>query len=177
MEDVKIIIATTEHAHLIAEMSQQTFYDSFHEQNTKEDMDKFLNEQFTIPALKAEVGRPGNIFLLAYLNDVPAGYVRLREEPLPEVNSAANAIELARIYCTKESIGKGIGSALMKKSLAIAKDMNKDVIWLGVWEFNPNAIAFYKKFGFEKFSDHEFLLGNDKQTDILMKKELGRNYE
>jgi ribosomal protein S18 acetylase RimI-like enzyme len=170
MEEVKIIIASTEHADLIAEMSQKTFYDSFHEQNTKEDMDKFLNEQFTIPALKAEVGKEGNVFLLAYVNDVPAGYVRLREESLPEENSSANAIELARIYCIKESIGKGVGSALMKKSLAIAKELNKDVIWLGVWEFNPIAIAFYKKFGFEQFSQHDFVLGNDRQTDILMKK-------
>ncbi|MDH7463369.1 GNAT family N-acetyltransferase [Chitinophagaceae bacterium 26-R-25] len=172
MEEIKIIIASTEHADLIAEMSQQTFYDSFHEQNTKEDMEKFLNEQFTIPALKAEVGKEGNIFLLAYLNDVAAGYVRLREEPLPEANSSANAIELARIYCTKEFIGKGVGSALMKKSLSIAKEMNKEVIWLGVWEFNPTAIAFYKKFGFEQFSEHEFLLGNDRQRDVLMKKTL-----
>ncbi|MBV4356226.1 GNAT family N-acetyltransferase [Pinibacter aurantiacus] len=172
MEDIKIIIASAEHADLIAEMSQKTFYDSFHEQNTKEDMDKFLNEQFTIPALRVEVGKEGNIFLLAYLNDVPAGYVRLREEPLPDENSSANAIELARIYCIKEAIGKGVGSALMKKSLSIAKELNKEVIWLGVWEFNPTAIAFYKKFGFEQFSEHEFLLGNDRQRDVLMKKTL-----
>lgn len=172
MQNITVIIATAEHADLIAEMSRQTFYDTFHEQNTKENMDKFLTEQFSIPALKAEVGAPGNIFLLAFIDNFPSGYVRLREAPLPQSNLSANSVELARIYCTKGSKGNGIGTALMQKSLEIAEQLHKDTIWLGVWEFNPRAISFYKKFGFEKFGQHEFVLGNDVQTDWLMKKQL-----
>jgi ribosomal protein S18 acetylase RimI-like enzyme len=70
------------------------------------------------------------------------------------------------------SIGKGIGKALMLKCIEIAREKKSDVLWLGVWENNQRAIDFYTKWGFEKFSTHIFMLGDDPQTDWLMKKEL-----
>jgi ribosomal protein S18 acetylase RimI-like enzyme len=165
-------IAGKEDAELIANISRNTFYETFAADNTKEDMDKFMNEQFTKEALMAEVGAEGNIFLLAFEADEALGYVRLREgEHLPALE-ARSSIELARIYVVGTAIGKGVGGALMKRSLQIAKEMGRQIIWLGVWEKNIRAIEFYKKWGFEKFSKHDFILGNDRQTDWLMKKEL-----
>ncbi len=86
-------------------------------------------------------------------------------------------MEISRIYCTQQVIGKGVGKSMMQECIKIAQSMGMDCIWLGVWEHNSKAIEFYKKFGFEKFSEHEFVLGNDLQNDWLMKKNLGNQYE
>jgi diamine N-acetyltransferase len=163
--NITIREATSADAELVADLSRQTFYDTFVADNTKEDMDKFMNEQFTKEALMAEVGSPGNIFLLAYSGDEVAGYARLREK-------GAGLIELARLYAATNLIGKGIGKALMEACIETAKKMNKTILCLGVWEKNPRAIAFYKKFGFVKYGESDFLLGNDLQRDWLMQKEI-----
>jgi ribosomal protein S18 acetylase RimI-like enzyme len=172
MHDILIRLATPKDAELIADLSRITFYETFAAQNTKEDMDKFMNEVFTKPALMQELYDEQNIFLLAFAGDDAVGYVRMRPgEIRPELNGK-NSIELARIYAATKSIGKGVGSALMKRSLEIATEMGKEVIWLGVFQKNDRAIKFYEKWGFEKFAEHDFLLGNDLQRDWLMKKEL-----
>ena len=170
MNDISIKEATTADAGLIADLSRQTFYDSFAADNTPENMDQFMNEQFTREKLMEEVGTAGNIFLLAYVGDEVLGYVRLRETTNPLLIVNGPAIEIARIYAVQHGIGKGIGSALMKRCIEIARQKNARVIWLGVWENNQKAISFYTKWGFEKFSEHVFMLGNDAQTDWLMKK-------
>jgi ribosomal protein S18 acetylase RimI-like enzyme len=164
--------ATLKDAGLIADMSRQTFYDSFAEENTKEDMDKFMSEQFTKEALMKEVGAERNIFLLAYEGDEPVGYVRMRENNIPPELGADQAIEVARIYAVQTVIGKGVGSVLMQKCIDIAREKNHHTIWLGVWEHNQRAIDFYIRWGFEKFATHDFILGNDVQKDWLMKKVL-----
>ncbi len=161
--------ATYADADLIADMSRKTFYETFAADNTKEDMDKFMNEQFTKEALMAEVGAEGNVFLLAYADDEPAGYARLRNAETAEL---PNAIELARIYNDAKMIGKGVGKALMEACINKAKELNRQYIWLGVWEKNDRAIRFYEKAGFVKFGEHDFLLGNDLQRDWLMKKRI-----
>ncbi|HEY6436596.1 MAG TPA: GNAT family N-acetyltransferase [Ignavibacteriaceae bacterium] len=172
MSSIKIRCAETSDAELIADMSRQTFYDTFAAVNTKEDMDKFMNEQFSRDSLIKQVGAPGYLFLLAYENDEPLGYACTREgEKYSEFNNHSS-IEIARIYATQTAIGKGVGKALMQECIKIAKEMNRDIIWLGVWEKNYRAIDFYKKWGFEKFAEHDFVLGNDVQTDWLMSKRI-----
>ena len=149
---VTIRIADKKDAELIAELSQQTFIETFASSNSKENMDKFLQESFSKEALINEVGAFGNIFLLAYEIEKP--------------------MEIARLYVSKDAIGKGIGKLLMQESISIAKQRGKSLIWLGVWEHNKRAIDFYTKWGFEKFATHFFKLGDDNQTDWLMKKSL-----
>ena len=168
---VSIRYATQKDAGLIADLSRQTFYEAFASQNTKENMEKFMNEQFSKAALSREVGAPGNIFFLAYDSEDPVGYVKMRESINPQKLGNARAIEIARIYATTHSIGKGVGKILMQRCIDIALERKKDIIWLGVWEHNQRAIEFYGKWGFEKFDTHTFMLGDDPQTDWLMKKE------
>ena len=163
--------ATGEDAALIADLSRQTFYDTFAPDNNKADMDKFMNEQFTREALVEEVGSPGNYFLLAYNGNEVAGYARLRERSDRMFNHRPS-LEIARIYAATHMIGKGVGRQLMEASIAYARKLQKEIIWLGVWERNQRAIDFYRKFGFEKFSENDFVLGNDIQKDWLMKKDL-----
>jgi ribosomal protein S18 acetylase RimI-like enzyme len=164
--------ATTDDAILIADISHQTFYETFAAANRKEDMDKFLNEQFTKGKLMLEVGTSENTFLLAYYNEQIAGYVKLRDSRMPGSTNHVTAIEVARIYAMKNMIGKGVGKLLMQSSIDIAKERGREWIWLGVWEKNLHAIEFYTKWGFEKFGETDFLLGDDVQRDWLMRKQV-----
>jgi hypothetical protein len=105
---VEIRLAGAVDASLIADMSRRTFHDSFAEQNTPEDIAQYMDTQFTREQLMAEVGQPGNNFLLAYVDDQPVGYARLREhDPPPEMGDGA-ALEIVRIYAEKDAIGKGV---------------------------------------------------------------------
>jgi len=135
-------------------------------------MDKFLNEQFTYDRLVKEVSAPGNIFLMAEVDGEVVGYARLRDLNNPPELKGAPSMEIARIYSIQSQIGKGVGSALMKECIEIAKEHNKQIVWLGVWKENLRAINFYERWGFEIFGEHEFVLGEDVQTDWLMKKTL-----
>lgn len=168
--EINICYATADDAELIADISRQTFEEAFAAQNTPENMQKFLNEQFTKEALIEEVGTNGNTFLMAYAENELVGYVRLRDNNTPEGLEGQNVIEISRIYATAGAIGKGIGSELMQACVDTARQLKKDVIWLMVWEQNQKAIEFYKKWGFEKFGDQGFVLGDDIQNDWLMKR-------
>ncbi|MDB5251090.1 MAG: family N-acetyltransferase [Flaviaesturariibacter sp.] len=163
---------TVADALLLADISRQTFYDTFAADNTPEDMDLFLNEQFTRGRLMLEPGRPELTFLIACDRKKTAGYVKLREGPAPSVLAGRNTLEIARLYAVKEYIGSGVGKLLMQASLTLAKDRKKEAVWLGVWERNQRAIDFYHRWGFEKFDEQDFLLGTDLQRDWLMKKEM-----
>src|SRR5688572_20225103 len=160
--------ATIEDAKLIADISHQTFYETFAQNNTSDNMHKFLNEQFTKGKLMMEVGARENLFLLAYDRHEVAGYAKLRDNRVPSSLKPAQAMEVARLYAMTHKIGKGVGAALMQKSIEVGLEKGKDVLWLGVWEKNHRAIDFYTKWGFEKFEEIDFLLGDDVQRDWLM---------
>ncbi|WP_127129894.1 GNAT family N-acetyltransferase [Pseudoflavitalea rhizosphaerae] len=170
MSDILIRYGTREDAMAIAALSRETFYSAFAADNSVEDMEKFMSEQFSTERLMAQVGAPGNIFLLAYAEQQLAGYVRMLDGFPPSELHDFPTIEIARIYAREDVIGKGVGKALMQRCIEIATNMNKRSIWLGVWEKNDRAIAFYAKWGFEKFGEHDFLLGNDVQRDWMMRK-------
>src|SRR5688572_5338338 len=134
--DLTIREATTEDAALVAEMSRSTFYETFAEHNSEEDMRMFLEQQFTKEALMKEVGAAGNVFFLAYAGEEPAGYVRLREASPDKDVHQLPSIEIARIYVLKKFISYGIGRALMAHCIQYAQEHGKKSIWLGVWEKN-----------------------------------------
>ena len=170
MSEIRVRYATKEDAQAIAVLSRKSFYDAFAAQNTEEDMEKFMRESFSEERLIGQVGAPGNIFLMAFDGDEFVGYVRMLIGHNPEELKDLPAIEIARIYADTAAIGKGVGKALMKRSIEIAVELKMKCIWLGVWEKNERAIEFYTKWGFEKFSEHDFVLGNDVQRDWLMRK-------
>jgi diamine N-acetyltransferase len=157
-------------AGIIADLSRKTFYETFAAVNTKSNMEKFMNQQFTRDSLMQEVGLPGNYFFLAYDGENPVGYCRLKESETPFLPGQANTLEISRIYVINKAIGSGVGKQLMNACIKLASEMQKEIIWLGVWEKNLRAINFYIRQGFEKFAEHPFILGDDVQTDWLMKK-------
>jgi diamine N-acetyltransferase len=179
---VRITVAGAAEAELIADLSRRTFYDAFAPHNTAENMDQFLQTEFTREKLMEQVGAPRNTFLLAWLDGQPpgkggppepVGYARLYEgTELPRGIAGAASIEIARLYAEQRVIGKGVGSALMKACIDVARGKGKEWIWLGVWEHNHRAIAFYEKMGFEIFDRHIFLLGQDVQYDWWMRRRL-----
>jgi ribosomal protein S18 acetylase RimI-like enzyme len=162
--------ATVKDAVLIAEISHETFYETFAPLNTTENMEKFLNHQFTKGKLITEVGMPDNTFFLAYNGKEVVGYVKLRDASVPVPLKNKKALEIARIYSVSSMIGKGVGKLLMETSIQFARKKQKELVWLGVWEQNRRAIEFYAKWGFQNFGETDFLLGDDIQKDYLMLK-------
>ncbi len=155
---------------MLLKFSIQTFIDSFGEHNSKEDMDAYINEAFSRDQIEKEFNEQDAKFFLAFIADELVGYARVRnnEEEIQDEDT----LEIHRIYAAKNYIAKGIGKVLLNQCIQYAKENAKKSIWLGVWEKNLHAIKFYQKHGFEQFSQHDFLLGQDLQTDILMKKVL-----
>lgn len=172
MHPIQIRLADKHDVNLIKNLSWQTFFDTFHQHNTKEDMELFLKLNFNEEAVRRELFNKQNTFMIAYVKKQVVGYVKLSVGNQPAALDAEKAIEISRLYAIKEKIGSGVGKALMNACIDAGKLKNKDVLWLGVWEHNQRAIQFYRRWGFEKFGEQTFMLGNDAQNDWLMKKTL-----
>lgn len=169
---ISIRKAGTNDAAKLAAIGRMTFVETFAHANTKEDMQQYVSKAFTEKQLLQELAEPGTTFLMAFERDRLAGYAKLRSSHNPTELKDHKALELQRIYARKFYQGKKVGKQLMEYSVDVAKAMGFDTLWLGVWEYNPRAIAFYEKWGFEKFGEQTFTLGFDVQTDILMKKRI-----
>ncbi|MGI8637244.1 MAG: GNAT family N-acetyltransferase [Segetibacter sp.] len=155
----------------LTQISQTTFYDTFHEENTKENIELFIENCLGTEVLENEFSDPHNHFFFAKIGAEVAGYIKLSTAASKELTG--EVLEISRIYVTKEMQERGVGKALMKFATSFAVANVKKVIFLGVWERNKKAIRFYEKFGFKKFGEHLFLVGKDAQTDWLMKKDIG----
>jgi len=160
--------ATQADSTLLADLGAETFVDTFGAHNTTDDMQRYLVASFAPGIQAAELADPSAVCLIAEVGDQPAGYARLREGQPSRALVAARPIELVRLYARTPWIGRGVGAALMRAAIDEAGVRGCDVMWLGVWERNERAIAFYRRWGFLEFGDHAFLLGNDRQTDLLM---------
>jgi ribosomal protein S18 acetylase RimI-like enzyme len=155
---------------LLCEISRSTFYDTFSAFNKKEDMDHFLQHSFNEQILQHEMLQQCNHFFFAKDDNTISGYIKLSSAQSRHFDRPA--LEISRVYVIKEKLGSGLGKAFIEFSKTFAQNMNLKTLYLGVWEHNIRAIDFYKKFGFEKFDEQIFMVGNDAQTDWLMKVEL-----
>ena len=166
----KISVADVEQ---LSALARQTFYDTFKDTCTAEDMEMFLQQYYNTGQLSAELNNPLTYCFFVEVDDKPVAYLHFMEDynSLPLMKKW-KALELKRIYVLKEFHGKSIGQVLYEKAISIALQKNAEYIWLGVWEENPRAIRFYEKNGFLEFDKHIFKLGDDEQTDIMMKLEL-----
>ncbi|AVK62870.1 GNAT family N-acetyltransferase [Lactobacillus sp. CBA3606] len=169
---IEIRSVTVNDIESLQQVSIETFSDTFGTENSKEDLEKYLKSAYNKPKLLAEIKNPDTDFQLIYYNDDVAGYLKLNENTAQTELKVKDAIEVERIYIRKSFHRLGLGSRLINYAYQQATRKHKHYIWLGVWEHNLGAMAFYKKQGFSAFSAHIFNLGNDQQRDILMKKEL-----
>jgi diamine N-acetyltransferase len=153
----------------LQQISKQTFYETFAEVNTAENMQKFLQEAYAIDKLRAEMQNPGSAFYFARQDHNVIGYLKINVGPSQTELKDVDSLEIERIYVAKEFLGKKVGQMLYEKALDIAREMHCKYLWLGVWEHNARAISFYKKNGFVEFGQHKFVLGEDVQIDMMMR--------
>jgi len=170
--NIKILKVKMTDIDLLQNISQQTFIEAFSEANIAANMAKYMAEKFSKETLLAELSNQGSEFYFARLDNRVIGYLKINSEKTQTELQHEHALEIERIYVLQEFHGKKVGQLLYEKALDIAKLKNVGFIWLGVWEENLRAISFYQKNGFVAFDKHIFKLGDDEQTDIMMKKKL-----
>ena len=169
MHSIKIIEASISDLQALQFISIQTFSETFAEFNSEANMKLYIDKSFNLISLKAQLQNNFSKFYLVMDGEMVAGYLKINWGNTQSESVDPNALEIERIYVQKLYQGKNVGLALYQKALSVAKAFNFDFIWLGVWEKNQKAIRFYKKNGFVEFDKHLFKLGDDVQTDILMK--------
>ena len=169
---IKKISNSTEDIKALQAIAKQTFTETFGSQNTAEDLAKFLNEEYDFDKLKAEVENPESFYYFYYFEDELAGYLKLNVGAAQTESDYPEALEIQRIYVLQKYQGKRIGLAMMQQALVIAEELKKPQVWLGVWENNFKAQAFYQKSGFKKVGSHDFILGDDRQIDHILLKTL-----
>jgi len=149
-----------------------TQVDTFGAYNTEANMQAFLDEAYNVEKMHQELDEPGSHNYLAFVDDELAGFMRLRLSSEVEHLLGKNTIELQRLYVDKKFHRQGVGTALMREAIDLAHAGRYEWIWLGVWERNFKAQEFYTRWGFERFSDHIFQMGEDPQTDWLLKRKV-----
>ncbi|KPE50915.1 GNAT family N-acetyltransferase [Chryseobacterium indologenes] len=171
---VPIIInkATAEDLETIQTLGRQTFSETFSESNSEEAMKQYLEESFSTGKIKSELNNADSHFFIAWEDDDPVGYLKLNAGSAQTELQNDDALEIERIYVKKSHHGKKIGQLLYEKAIEMAENLQKEYLWLGVWEENRRALDFYRKNGFETFGTHTFRLGDDEQTDLMMRKTL-----
>ena len=167
---MRITSLTVSDVSILRGIARDTFIETFSEANKAEDMDRYLAKNFSEDQLARELSNPNSFFYVAEVNGHIVGYLKLNTAHAQTEPQAADALEIERIYVLGSYHGGGVGQALYHHSMSMAQDRKASYVWLGVWEHNHRALRFYEKNGFIAFGTHIFQLGNDQQTDILMKK-------
>jgi ribosomal protein S18 acetylase RimI-like enzyme len=149
-----------------------TFSDTFSGVNSKENMEKYIAERFSIESLKTELNNKNSEFYFAEIDNKVVGYLKINFGNAQTELKDDSAVEIERIYVIKAFQGKKVGQLLFEKAIRVANERSARYIWLGVWEKNKSALAFYRKNGFVEFDSHIFRLGDEEQIDLMMKLEL-----
>jgi ribosomal protein S18 acetylase RimI-like enzyme len=167
----------------LSRLAAETFRDTFGRDNRPADMDRYVVEAFTADRQAAEIADPDGIVLLAErslasgpeASGAPrlVGYAHLVSGPAPAAVTGAVPLELKRLYVAHAWHGRGVAQALMDAALEAARARGARTLWLGVWERNARAAAFYGKCGFRRVGETTFVLGGDIQTDWLLARPLG----
>jgi ribosomal protein S18 acetylase RimI-like enzyme len=167
--EVKIHQAGIDELEELQQISRTTFTETFSVHNSEENMRNYLRDNLSLEKLGEELNNPESSFYFAEMKDQVIGYLKLNVGAAQNEWREKPGLEIERIYVLKEYHGLTIGQLLFEKAISIAKSMEMQYVWLGVWEKNERAIAFYTKNGFKVVGHHLFKLGDDIQTDYLMK--------
>lgn len=168
-----IRMATVRDAIALANLAEQTFRDTFADTNTAEDMELHCKNTYGLDIQLEEIKNPSIMTLVAEESSQLIAYAQVRWADVESCVSGSSPGEIHRLYVDRNWHGKGLALTLMDVCLNTLKEHGSDVAWLGVWEHNPRAMAFYRKFGFEEVGDHVFSVGNDLQRDVIMMRPLG----
>lgn len=169
---IRIQKCTHEELQILQEISIETFNDTFKEQNSPENMKAYLEKAFTLKQLEQELANTNSKFYFVHYNDEVAGYLKVNMNEAQSEEMDDDTLEIERIYIKSTFQKLGLGKTLLQQASDIANEHNKDKIWLGVWEKNEHAIAFYQKMGFVQTGYHSFYMGDEEQIDFIMIKSL-----
>ncbi|WP_040203385.1 GNAT family N-acetyltransferase [Neobacillus jeddahensis] len=163
---------TLEDSRKLQEISYETFNETFNHQNSPENMNAYLERAFNLTQVEKEISNLSSQFFFVYFNHEVAGYVKVNTDDAQSEEMGDESLEIERIYIKKQFQKHGLGKYLLNKAMEIARERDKKKIWLGVWEKNENAMAFYKKMGFVQTGAHSFYMGDEEQIDFIMIKTL-----
>jgi len=149
----------------LAALAARTFADTFAADNRPEDLQAHLASSYGVRQQSAELADPDVVTLLAHWDGVLVAYAQVRRKPPPPCVTEGQAVELHRFYVDRAAHGRGVAGQLMLRVHGAARELGGRYLWLGVWERNPRAIAFYAKAGFVHVGSHDFFVGADRQTD------------
>lgn len=174
MTEIIVRQATINDAKALTDLAYTTFWDAFahHPKNAPDDLNHYMRQAFNLEQTLKELEDEKSIFLIAEIEGEAAGYAKIIIDNIEPGITAERPVELNRLYSHQQFLGKGIGQGLMDACIERARQEDRDVMWLGVWEHNPRAQRFYEKNGFRVVGSHVFVLGEDPQTDLLMQREL-----
>ena len=159
-------------AELLADLAARTFSEAFAADNNPDDMAAYIAAAFSHAQLTAELADSASTFFVADVGGRAAGYAKLHVGAPPEGVRGPRPVELVRLYVSREWLGRGVGEALMRVCIGEARRAGRATMWLGVWEGNARAQAFYRRWNFRPVGEHVFHLGADAQRDILMQRAL-----
>lgn len=169
---VEIRACRREDLQKLQEISIETFNDTFKDQNSPDNMRAYLERAFNATQLEDELSNSCSDIFFVYYNDELAGYLKVNRDGAQSEKMSDDSLEIERIYVRKKFQKHGLGKYLLNKAMESALKHKKKQIWLGVWEKNDNAIAFYKKMGFVQIGTHSFYMGAEEQIDYIMIKTL-----
>lgn len=172
MTDYTIKNVTTDDVKELQAISRETFKKTFDAYTAPDDMARFLKEDYETNKLINEINNPDSRFFFLMVKDEVAGYLKVNVGDAQTEDLKPNALEVERIYLREKFQHQGLGLVLIKLAEKLAREENKDYMWLGVYEKNIVAQKFYAKDGFERVSEHVFQVGDDAQTDYLLAKKL-----
>lgn len=155
-------------------LEQQTFTETFRNTYSPEDLETFLNDKKSPAVIAQELLQQNARYYISYYGDAPAGFLKLNLHKQPDDEAGtilpSPVLELEKIYVLQAFQGFKLGKALICHAYAMAMEQQAKCIWLGVWEHNTKARDFYEREGFERFSQHNFMVGSQQDTDLLYKK-------
>jgi ribosomal protein S18 acetylase RimI-like enzyme len=160
--------ASPEDAQLLADLSASTFRETYSANNDPDEVERHIASNFSVPQIRVQIEDPASSVLLASVGGEPLGYALLAIGTAPACVHGPSPIELVRIYLARQIIGQGHGSALLRASLGEGERLGRETIWLGVWEENTRACAFYERWGFVRVGTYEFLFGGKSYDDLVM---------
>jgi ribosomal protein S18 acetylase RimI-like enzyme len=160
--------AVVSDAEVLAELARRTFYDTFAASNDPAEMALYLAGAYGLDQQTRELNDRDITTLLVEADGEAVAYAQLRVGHVPEGVTGPDPIELWRFYVRREWHGRGIAQTLMARVITAARERGAKTLWLGVWEHNDRARAFYVKCGFTDAGQHIFLFGTEPQTDLVM---------
>lgn len=162
----------TDDIYTLREFASQTFNDAFAHLNTPANMQAYLKQAFDIDRLRSELSNSSSRFYFLYSDEDLSGYLKLNEYKAQTDINDPESLEIERIYVARKFQGSGLGGVLISKAVEVANARKKAYLWLGVWQKNAGAISFYKKNGFFEAGKHSFFMGEEEQTDFILRRDL-----